>query len=318
MVTNDFTIRQAIWPDDRELLRQVREPVFIEEQGVPERMEWDDDDIIAYHLLALDNQQQPIGTARLLGSGQIGRMAVLAGWRNQGIGTALLLELLQQASRVGQDQVFLHAQTAAEPFYAKFGFIAEGEIFHEADIPHRKMFFSLTDQPSEDDLKLATLGKDDELFQLNRVEDHQIHAASMVRQAKRYLCLFSYDLDPSVYDTESFHDAVKQLAMRSKFSRIRILVQDNTRIVQQGHRLVDLAQRLPSVIEIRKPSDEHLDIEENFLLADDCGYLYKQQASNVMGTARYNNRHFVSRLQSTFDEAWEYGVPDRELARLHL
>ncbi|MCG7901672.1 GNAT family N-acetyltransferase [Candidatus Thiodiazotropha endoloripes] len=318
MATNDFAIRQAIWPDDRELLRQVREPVFIEEQGVPESMEWDDDDIIAYHLLALDNQQQPIGTARLLGSGQIGRMAVLADWRNQGIGTALLLELLQQASRVGQDQLFLHAQTSAEPFYAKFGFIAKGEIFHEADIPHRKMFFSLTDQPSVDDLTLATLGKDDELFQLNRVEDHQIHAASMVRQAKRYLCLFSHDLDPIVYDTDSFHDAVKQLAMRSKFSRIRILVQDNSLIVQQGHRLVDLAQRLPSVIEIRKPSDEHLDIEENFMLADDCGYLYKQQASNVIGTARYNNRHFVSRLQTLFDEAWEYGVPDRELARLHL
>ena len=318
MATNDFTIRQAIWPDDRELLRQVREPVFVKEQGVPESMEWDDDDIIAYHLLALNNHQQPIGTARLLGNGQIGRMAVLSEWRNRGIGTALLLELMQQADRVGQDRLFLHAQTAAESFYAKFGFIAKGEVFYEADIPHRKMIFSFTDQAREDELTLATLGEDDELFQLNRVEDHQIHAASMARQAKRYLCLFSYDLDPAVYDTESFHDAVKQLAMRSKFSRIRIVVQDNSQIVQQGHRLVDLAQRLPSVIEIRKPSDEHLDIEENFLLVDDCGYLYKQQASNVRGTARYNNRHFVSRLQTLFDEAWEYGVPDRELSRLHL
>jgi predicted GNAT family N-acyltransferase len=318
MATNDYTIRQAIWPDERELLRQVREPVFIQEQGVPQSMEWDDEDIIAYHLLALDSQQQPIGTARLLGSGQIGRMAVLPEWRNQGIGSALLLELLQQANRTGQNNLFLHAQTAAEPFYRRFGFIAEGEPFDEAGIPHRMMRFSLIEQPNKDDLSLATLGVNDELFQLNRIEDHQIHAASMVRQAKRYLCLFSYDLDPSIYDTESFHDAVKQLAMRSKFSRIRILVQDNSRIIQQGHRLVDLAQRLTSVIEIRKPTNGHLEIEENFLIVDDCGYLYKKQASNVEGTARYNNRHFVNRLQTKFDEAWEYGVPDRELSRLHL
>jgi predicted GNAT family N-acyltransferase len=318
MTSNDFTIRQAKWPDDRDLLRRVREPVFIKEQGVPASMEWDDDDIIAYHLLALDTDQQPIGAARLLGSGQIGRMAVLTEWRNQGIGSALLLELLQQANQVGQNQLFLHAQTTAIPFYEKFGFVAKGEVFNEAEIPHRMMYFSFTDQPSEDNLKLATLGEDDELFQLNRIEDHQIHATSMVRQAKRYLCLFSYDLDPAIYDTDSFHDAMKQLAMRSKFSRIRILVQDNSRIVQQGHRLVDLAQRLPSVIEIRKPSDEHLEIEENFLIVDDCGYLYKQQASNIKGSARYNNRHFVSRLQVKFDEAWEYGVPDRELSRLHL
>jgi hypothetical protein len=88
--------------------------------------------------------------------------------------------------------------------------------------------------------------------------------------------------------------------------------------VQQGHRLVDLAQRLPSAMEIRKVADEHLEIEENFLLADDCGYLHKQQSSKIKATARYNDRYRVSRLQSIFDEAWEYGTPDRELSRLHL
>lgn len=317
-MNNAYTIRQAKWPDERELLRQVREPVFIHEQGVPASMEWDDDDLVAHHLVALDNQQNPIGTARLLGSGQIGRMAVLQEWRNQGVGTALLMELLQQASQVGQEQIFLHAQTSAESFYKKVGFVPVGEIFHEADIPHRKMIFSLSEEHHEEDLVLATLGKDDDLFNLIKPEDHQIHATSMVRQAKRTLCLLTYDLDPILYDTDTFHDAVKQLAMRSKFSRIRILLQDNTLVVQQGHRLIELAQRLPSIIEIRKPTDVYLEIEENYLLVDDCGYIHKQQASNLKATARYNNRQFVRRLQSQFDEAWEYGIPDRELSRLHL
>ncbi|MES9981540.1 MAG: GNAT family N-acetyltransferase, partial [Candidatus Thiodiazotropha sp. 6PLUC5] len=287
-MNNSYTIRQAKWPEERELLRQVREPVFIHEQGVPVSMEWDDNDLVAYHLIALDSQQNPIGTARLLGSGQIGRMAVLQKWRNQGIGTALLMELLQRASQVGQEQLFLHAQTSAESFYKNVGFVSIGEIFQEADIPHRKMIFSFSEEHNEEDLALATLGKDDELFNLTKPEDHQIHATSMVRQAKRSLCLLSYNLDPIIYDTEPFHEAVKQLAMRSKFSRIRILLQDNTLVVQQGHRLVELAQRLPSVIEIRKATDVYLEIEENYLLVDDCGYLHKQQAANTKGTARYN------------------------------
>ena len=75
MSDNGFTIRQAAWPQERNLLQQVREPVFVMEQGVPLKMEWDDDDLMAYHLLALDDRQRPIGTARLLGTGQIGRMA---------------------------------------------------------------------------------------------------------------------------------------------------------------------------------------------------------------------------------------------------
>ena len=318
MNSKAYIIRQARWPEERELLRQVREPVFVKEQGVPPAMEWDDDDMIAYHLLALDEQQQPIATARLLGNGQIGRMAVLPEWRNQGIGTALMLELFQQASRNDMDQLFLHAQTQAESFYCRSGFTPVGEIFDEAGIAHRKMIFSFSGKKQEEELTLATLGTTEDLFQLNRVEDHQIHATSMVRQAKRNLCLLSFDLDPQIYDTPTFSEAVKNLAMRSRFSRVRILLQENALVVQQGHRLVDLAQRLPSAIEIRKPAQEHLDIEESFLLADDCGYLHRQQASNLKGTARYNNRYRVNRFQTLFDEVWEYGTPDRELARLHL
>jgi predicted GNAT family N-acyltransferase len=36
-------------------------------------------------------------------------------------------------------EVFLHAQVQALPFYEKAGFRAEGEVFDEAGIPHRRM-----------------------------------------------------------------------------------------------------------------------------------------------------------------------------------
>nr|NIR61581.1 GNAT family N-acetyltransferase [Gammaproteobacteria bacterium] len=35
--------------------------------------------------------------------------------------------------------VFLNAQTSAVPFYQARGFMAEGEVFMEAGIPHRRM-----------------------------------------------------------------------------------------------------------------------------------------------------------------------------------
>ena len=71
--------------------------------------------------------------------GQIGRMAVLAEYRNQGIGYKLLQFVLQHASRLNLEQVFLHAQVSAIPFYEKHGFTAVGNIFYEANIPHREM-----------------------------------------------------------------------------------------------------------------------------------------------------------------------------------
>ncbi len=317
----DYSIRQARWPEERELLRQVREPVFVEEQGVPLEMEWDDDDLMAYHLIALDSRRQPIATARLLGSGQIGRMAVLPDWRGRGVGAALLARLLQQAEAKGQTKLFLHAQTEAEGFYAKAGFTPVGKVFHEADIPHRKMVMMLDaggiDEP-EIELNLPQLGENDELFHLHNEDDHLIHAAGMLRQARRDLALFSYDLDPAVYDQRPFLEAFKALALRSRFSRLRILLQDNTLVLQRGHRLVELAQRLPSVVEIRRPHADFLDHPENFLLIDDGGYLHKRSLESYSGIACYHNRHRVNRLLAVFDEAWDHGTPERELARLHL
>ncbi|WP_316368492.1 GNAT family N-acetyltransferase [Candidatus Thiodiazotropha sp. CDECU1] len=317
MTQSDYTIRKAKWPEERELLRQVREPVFVEEQGVPQAMEWDDDDMMAYHLLALDQAQRPIATARLLGNGQIGRMAVLPEWRNQGIGTALLLTLIQHADSIGLQSLFLHAQTSAEPFYAKAGFTADGDHFMEAGIEHQKMVLSFNQDMAEE-LFLAQLGKTPELFHLHTVEDHQAHATCMVRQAKRHLSIFTRTLDPQIFDTPPFVDAVQQLATRSRFSRIRILLQDNTLVVQQGHQLVELAQRLSTAIEIRIPGDEYMDYEENFMLVDELGYLHRKQAVNLIGTACYNDRYRANRMQTIFNEAWEFGTPDRELARLHL
>ncbi|MCU7811997.1 MAG: GNAT family N-acetyltransferase [Candidatus Thiodiazotropha sp. (ex Notomyrtea botanica)] len=318
MTSAEYTIREAIWPEDRQYLRQVREPVFVEEQGVPMEMEWDDDDLTAYHLLALDREQRPIGTARLLSSGQIGRMAVLPEWRGRGIGRALLDRILAQAETNGITKLFLHAQTDAEVFYAKAGFTDVGKTFYEADIPHRKMVLHPSAFDSVMDLTLPVLGETSDLFHLHNEEENLVHATTLLRQAKRELAIMTHDLDPKIFDQPAFLEAFKALALRSRFTRIQIILQDNTLVLQQGHRLVELAQRLPSVIEIRKPSQDFIDTPETFLLVDDCGYLHRKAAESYLGIACYHNRHRVNRLLALFSDAWETGTPDRELARLHL
>jgi predicted GNAT family N-acyltransferase len=138
-MTERYSIRIAHWPQDRELLRRVREKVFIVEQQVPEALEWDGTDDDALHLLALDAAGHPIATARLLPSGQIGRMAVLKPWRRRGVGSTLLQRLLTEAAKGDWPDLFLHAQLSALAFYTRHGFHPQGEVFEEAGIPHRRM-----------------------------------------------------------------------------------------------------------------------------------------------------------------------------------
>ena len=131
------------WEEAATALRVVRTAVFIREQQVPEELEWDQFDAVSVHALAVNNAGQPVGTARLLPDGHIGRMAVLKEWRGQGLGSALLTKLLQVLVKRHQFQAQLHAQTSAILFYKKFGFEIAGEEFIEAGIPHVKMTLSI-------------------------------------------------------------------------------------------------------------------------------------------------------------------------------
>jgi predicted GNAT family N-acyltransferase len=137
--TYSYTVRRALWSHDQEALRRIRTRVFVQEQAVPEELEWDDKDQDAVHVLALTSAGLPIGTARLLATGQIGRMAVLPEWRGRGVGRALLGELLAIAAKAGYADVFLNAQASALPFYLGAGFVPVGDELEEAGIPHRRM-----------------------------------------------------------------------------------------------------------------------------------------------------------------------------------
>lgn len=131
------------WEEAATALRAVRTAVFIREQQIPEELEWDQFDAVSVHALAVNNTGQPVGTARLLPDGHIGRMAVLKEWRGQGLGSALLTTLLRVLIKRRQFEAQLHAQTSAIPFYKKFGFQVVGKEFMEAGIPHVKMTLSI-------------------------------------------------------------------------------------------------------------------------------------------------------------------------------
>ncbi len=134
-------IRLAItgWDAAMAAARPIREQVFVAEQGVPLDLEWDEFDAVSRHCVAWSPQAVPIATGRLLPDGHIGRMAVLADWRGQGVGSAVLEALLEEARGRGLRQAVLHAQTHAAGFYRRFGFSQDGAEYQEAGIPHVTM-----------------------------------------------------------------------------------------------------------------------------------------------------------------------------------
>ena len=138
----DYTLKLTRWDKDQENLSKVRRSVFIEEQQVPEELEWDDDDKNCVHVLVTDNNT-PVATGRIKMDGHIGRMAVLKDYRNKGVGSDILKALIDFSKTLKMKSIYLHAQITAIPFYEKHGFKISSEEFMDADIPHKSMTLDL-------------------------------------------------------------------------------------------------------------------------------------------------------------------------------
>ena len=137
-----MTVRLSASEEDAAGLRALRFEVFVDEQGVPADEELDSDDDAAVQAVAVRGGIV-VGTGRLVLvsalEARVGRMAVKATVRGQGVGGALLRFLEAEARSRGIARIVLHAQAHAQSFYDKHGYAAEGGPFTEAGIEHVSM-----------------------------------------------------------------------------------------------------------------------------------------------------------------------------------
>ena len=134
-------VRRAETAADLDAAYAVRMQVFVDEQQVPPWEEVDEFDESALHFVA-ESGGVIVGTARLVerpdGTGKIGRVAVVKEARGIGAGKALMEAVIVEGFRRCHT-LTLDAQLYVIPFYERLGFVAEGEVFLDAGIEHRRM-----------------------------------------------------------------------------------------------------------------------------------------------------------------------------------
>jgi hypothetical protein len=168
------------------------------------------------------------------------------------------------------------------------------------------------------DIQGHTLGETNELLSLETSGDHRAVVVAMAQQAARSLHIFTRDLDHALYDSPEFEAAAFDLVRTGQYARIHILVQDSSGAMRRGHRLINLAQRLSSKVEIRKPIAEYADINRAFFVADEAGYVSRQLADRYEGMANFSDRLTARDMVGFFNEVWERSQQDSQLRRLHL
>jgi len=129
---------------DMEEAYAIRRQVFIEDQNVPEDLEFDkyDNDSATLHVLIF-NEGSIVGTARFRPYGdaiiKIERVAVLSKQRGSGFGRRIMNRIEVEAQKLGYKWVKLSAQLHARKFYERLGYQSYGDIYLEASIEHVDM-----------------------------------------------------------------------------------------------------------------------------------------------------------------------------------
>lgn len=317
-----FEIHPIEWTTESESAREIRQKVFVEEQQVPVELEWDEDDMVATHFVAWHNNKA-VATARILDDGHIGRMAVLREWRGQGLGKAMLAQCEEWAYQQGLKEVFLHAQISAIDFYKPQGYRIISDEFMDAGIPHRTMKKTFPETAAFDSEnpypgQRFSIGEESGKISLESKVDFQNAALDLALKARRTICILSFDLEHVLYDHDDTIRAFSRMVRHNRANEIRVLVTDSYRAVKFGHRLVELARRLPSYIHLRRTHSDYADHNENFMVVDDMAILYRPSYELYTGFVDYKGIPIAQQKQLWFNEIWERSSEDPSFRQLSL
>ncbi|MDT3718130.1 histone acetyltransferase HPA2 [Pseudomonas oryzihabitans] len=166
-----------------------------------------------------------------------------------------------------------------------------------------------------DGLPEPRLGEDLAL-RLEGLDALREHSVRLISQARHQLCIQTPDLEAPLYDNVDVEAALKRLLLGNPRHQVRILINDSTLAMRQGHRLIALAQRLTSNLLIRRPLAEQRP-EGACLIVDDLALL-RRTGNAPNGFVRYGDRAAVRTQQQVFDRLWAISQAEMELRRMVL
>ncbi len=283
-----FHVESADYAAQHALLHGVRHAVFVGEQQVPVELETDELDPLSHHVVALDADGRAIGTGRLTPQRRIGRMAVLPQWRGHGVGEALLQALVAEATRRGWGEVALHAQVHARDFYARNGFLPEGDDFEEAGIVHQTMRRRLDGAMRVQDFAQASAA-----------------ATAVAWRARRRLLLHCRGGDADLLAQPALLQALRHFASARHDKQAQVLLHDGD-LQALPAALLALMQRLPSVFQLRQPTDPVDEQMAGSVFANDRGDCYfRPMGERIEGELSLDAPARTTPHLARFQQAWE-------------
>ncbi len=146
---------------------------------------------------------------------------------------------------------------------------------------------------------------DENLILIDELEDFNNHSLKVIEASRREILIISKTLDPALFDTESLYQKVLDMARSDRNARVKILVKDIRPIVERGHRLLNLARRLSSKVEMRKLLGKTERDSISYVIGDRKQLLYLHEDQIYNWFVNYEGAVESKGLADEFDYLWD-------------
>ena len=140
---------------------------------------------------------------------------------------------------------------------------------------------------------------------------------SLVERAQRSIALYAPRLDLPFFNRARTAQSLARFVAAGRQNRIRILVGDEQWFIRHNPRLVSLARRYSSFVEVRRTAEDVTPASECFVVVD-ASALFHQPTLGEPTCLVGDNARAAGAVLRRFDEEWKACEPLAEISVLGL
>lgn len=133
--------------------------------------------------------------------------------------------------------------------------------------------------------------------------------AALVRSARREARLFAPQVAPAIFSSAAVTAALGYFAAQHTRNSARLLVEDAVQLLRDNGRLIQLARRIASGLELREVEDNDRGARDLYIIADRSAHLIQEDVGRNDAVLAARVPHETNQLIERFDAAWDRATP---------
>jgi hypothetical protein len=132
---------------------------------------------------------------------------------------------------------------------------------------------------------------------------------AVIATAKRSIAVFDVTLQHRGFNSPKRYDALKTFLGRSRDTRLRIVLHDESRVVADSPRLINLLREHPMSVAIHRTSESARHVADPLVIADGTSFWHHLHYEHPRSVLQLYDPAETAAWLGRFEEIWESSAP---------